>query len=249
MEDEAVRLRHDEGIDSTEERQDLFDRIAPFYDKLNDVFSLGMHRLWKRWTVSWSGAKEGDMVLDVCCGSGDLSFLLSQTVGTNGKVIAIDFSKDFLQVAASRHHQLMNHNRSFNNIEWFRGDATNMPFPDSTFDAVTMGFGLRNIIDKKKAMEEIHRVLKPGSKVSVLDFNKSTSWLKSKFQDWAIGYVIIPIVSLYGLKWIYEYVLKSIREYMTGDELEKLALEVGFSEAKHHEIAVGLMGVLVAKRL
>ncbi|PIN09760.1 hypothetical protein CDL12_17658 [Handroanthus impetiginosus] len=87
------------------ERQALFNRIAPVYDNLNDLFSLGRHRVWKRMTVSWSGAKGGDTVLDVCCGSGDLAFLLSEKVGINGKVIALDFSKEQLQIAACRQRE------------------------------------------------------------------------------------------------------------------------------------------------
>ncbi|XP_011086605.1 2-phytyl-1,4-beta-naphthoquinone methyltransferase, chloroplastic [Sesamum indicum] len=230
------------------ERQELFNRIAPVYDKLNDVFSLGMHRLWKRWSISWSGAKEGDKVLDVCCGSGDLSFLLSQKVGVNGKVIALDFSKEQLQVAASRQRERSKSNPCYKNIEWFQGDAVDLPFPDSTFDAATIGYGLRNVIDRKKALVQMHRVLKPGAKLSVLDFNKSTSQLISTIQDWALDHIVVPVASWYGLTSEYRYLKSSIKGYLTGAELEKLALEVGFSEAKHYEIAGGLMGNFVAKR-
>ncbi|KAL0385518.1 UNVERIFIED_CONTAM: 2-phytyl-1,4-beta-naphthoquinone methyltransferase, chloroplastic [Sesamum radiatum] len=230
------------------ERQELFNRIAPIYDKMNDVFTLGFHRLWKRWTVSWSGAKEEYKVLDVCCGSGDLSFLLSQKVGVNGKVIALDFSKEQLQVAASRQRERSKSNPCYKNIEWFEGDAINLPFPDSTFDAATIGYGLRNIIDRKKALEQMHRVLKPGAKLSVLDFNKSTSQITSTLQDWMIDHLVVPVASWYGLTSEYRYLKNSIKEYLTGAELEKLALEAGFSEAKHYEIAGGFMGNLVAKR-
>ncbi|KAI3467555.1 hypothetical protein Pfo_024218 [Paulownia fortunei] len=228
------------------ERQELFNRIAPVYDKLNDLFSLGLHRLWKRWSISWSGAKEGDKVLDVCCGSGDLSFLLSEKVGINGKVIALDFSKEQLQIAASRQRERSK--PCYKNIEWFDGDAVALPFSDSTFDAATIGYGLRNVVDRKKALEEMYRVLKPGSKLSVLDFNKSTSRITSTIQDWMIDYVVVPVASWYGLTSEYRYLKNSVKEYLTGNELEKLALEAGFSEAKHYEIAGGFMGNLVATR-
>ncbi|KAK4402767.1 2-phytyl-1,4-beta-naphthoquinone methyltransferase, chloroplastic [Sesamum angolense] len=242
------------------ERQELFNRIAPVYDKLNDVFSLGMHKLWKRWSISWSGAKEGDKALDVCCGSGDLSFLLSQKVGVNGKVIALDFSKEQLQVAASRQRERSKSNPCYKNIEWFEGDAVNLPFPDSTFDAATIGYGLRNVIDRKKALEQMHRVLKPGAKLSVLDFNKSTSQYICTIQlVWTYKRVPIPEELNQGyltgafvsaqITYIYAVsILPNLSSNKTGAELEKLALEVGFSDAKHYEIAGGLMGNFVAKR-
>ncbi|KAL0336118.1 UNVERIFIED_CONTAM: 2-phytyl-1,4-beta-naphthoquinone methyltransferase, chloroplastic [Sesamum radiatum] len=249
---DTVRRRRPESEAVTHEgaaeRQELFNRIAPVYDKMNDVFTLGFHRLWKRWTVSWSGAKQGDKVLDVCCGSGDLSFLLSEKVGTNGKVIAVDFSKELLQIAASRQRQLQRSKPCYKNIEWFEEDAVKLPFPDSTFDAATIGFGLRNIVEREKALQEMSRVLKPGAKLSVLDFNKSTSRLTSIFQDWMIDYIVVPVVSWYGFTSEYRYLKNSIKGFFTGNELEKLALEAGFSEAKHYEFAAGSVGNLVATR-
>ncbi|XP_047961074.1 2-phytyl-1,4-beta-naphthoquinone methyltransferase, chloroplastic [Salvia hispanica] len=228
------------------DRQALFNRIAPVYDNLNDLFSLGMHRVWKRMAVSWSGVKQGDTVLDVCCGSGDLAFLLSEKVGTSGKVIALDFSKQQLQIAATR--QSAQSKACYKNIEWIEGDAADLPFPRSSFDAATIGYGLRNIVDRRKAMEEMYKVLKPGSKVSILDFNKSTSSLNSSVQDWMIDYIVVPIASGYSLADEYQYLKSSIKEYLTGKELEQLAGEVGFSEAKFYEIGAGLMGNLVATR-
>ncbi|KAL0447145.1 UNVERIFIED_CONTAM: 2-phytyl-1,4-beta-naphthoquinone methyltransferase, chloroplastic [Sesamum latifolium] len=230
----------------TAERQALFNRIAPVYDNLNDLLSLGRHRVWKRMSVSWSGAKEGDTVLDVCCGSGDLAFLLSEKVGISGKVIALDFSKEQLQIAASRQRERSR--ACYKNIEWIEGDAVDLPFSDSSFDAATIGYGLRNVVDRKKALEEMCRVLKPGTKVSILDFNKSTNPLTSSIQDWMIDNVVVPVASGYGLASEYQYLKNSIKEYLTGMELEKLALQAGFSEATHYEISTGFMGNLVATR-
>ncbi|CAK9182765.1 unnamed protein product [Ilex paraguariensis] len=162
------------------DRQALFNRIAPVYDNLNDLLSLGQHRIWKRMAVSWSGAKEGDSVLDVCCGSGDLAFLLSEKVGTNGKVVGLDFSKEQLMVASSRQHLRLK--SCYKNIVWVEGDALDIPFSDCYFDAITIGYGLRNVVDIHKAMAEMYRLLKPASKVSVLDFNKSTNPFSTSFQ-------------------------------------------------------------------
>ncbi|KAJ4974951.1 hypothetical protein NE237_008125 [Protea cynaroides] len=226
------------------ERQALFNRIAPVYDNLNDLLSLGQHRVWKRMAVSWSGAKEGDRVLDLCCGSGDLAFLLSQKVGLQGKVSGLDFSKEQLFVAASRQGLLWK--ACYKNIVWIEGDALDLPFPDCYFDAITVGYGLRNLVDRTKAMKGMFRVLKPGARVSILDFNKSSQHFTSTVQEWMIDNVVIPVASSYGLAEEYTYLKSSIREFLTGRELEKLALEAGFSDAKHYEIGGGLMGSLVA---
>uniref|UniRef100_A0A2P2IPP6 2-phytyl-1 4-beta-naphthoquinone methyltransferaseic EC 2.1.1.n12 Demethylphylloquinone methyltransferase Menaquinone biosynthesis methyltransferase ubiE-like protein n=1 Tax=Rhizophora mucronata TaxID=61149 RepID=A0A2P2IPP6_RHIMU len=188
----------------------------------------------------------GDCVLDLCCGSGDLAFLLSEKIGANGKVAGLDFSKEQLSIASSR--QKLLRKSCYKNIEWVGGDATDLPYPDCYFDAITMGYGLRNLVDKRKAVEETLRVLKPGAKLSVLDFNKSTQPSVILFQEWMIDNVVVPVASAYGLAKEYQYLKSSIREFLTGKELEELALEAGFSTAKHYEIGGGLMGNLVATR-
>ncbi|XP_031277052.1 2-phytyl-1,4-beta-naphthoquinone methyltransferase, chloroplastic-like [Pistacia vera] len=241
----ASRFRH-RPVLCANERQVLFNRIAPVYDNLNDLLSLGQHRIWKRMSVSWSGAKSGDNVLDVCCGSGDLTFLLSEKIGPDGKVRGLDFSKEQLSIASSRQELLRK--ACYKNIEWVEGDALDLPFSDCFFDAITMGYGLRNVVDKHKAFEEMFRVLKPGSTVSVLDFNKSTQPFTATIQEWMIDNVVVPVATGYGLAKEYEYLKSSIKEFLTGKELEELALEVGFSRAKHYEISGGLMGNLVATR-
>ncbi|KAK9934632.1 hypothetical protein M0R45_021769 [Rubus argutus] len=233
-------------VRSSSERQALFNRIAPVYDNLNDLLSLGQHRIWKRMTVSWSGAKMGDSVLDLCCGSGDIAFLLSEKVESNGKVIGLDFSKEQLSVASSR--QKLKSKACFMNIEWVEGDALDLPFSNGHFDAITMGYGLRNVVDKHTAMREILRVLKAGSRVSILDFNKSTNPVTSSFQELMIDNVVVPVASGFGLEEDYKYLKRSIKEFLTGEELEKLALDVGFSSARYYEIGGGLMGNLVATR-
>ncbi|KAL2926191.1 2-phytyl-1 4-beta-naphthoquinone methyltransferase chloroplastic [Bienertia sinuspersici] len=228
------------------DRQALFNRIAPVYDNLNDLLSLGQHRVWKRMAVSWSGAKRGNSVLDICCGSGDLAFLLSEKVGLDGQVIGLDFSSDQLLIASSR--QQKRSSSCYKNIEWKEGDALNLPFRGDCFDAITMGYGLRNVIDKERAMQEIFRVLKPGCKASMLDFNKSKQPITGFIQEWMIDNVVVPAATGYGLVEEYKYLKSSIQQFLTGEELEQLAHSVGFSDAKFYEIAGGLMGNLVVTR-
>ncbi|ESQ34444.1 hypothetical protein EUTSA_v10008293mg [Eutrema salsugineum] len=231
---------------NSNDRQTLFNRIAPVYDNLNDLLSLGQHRIWKNMAVSWSGAKTGDYVLDLCCGSGDLAFLLSERVGSIGKVMGLDFSCEQLAVASSR--QNLRARSCYKCIEWIEGDATDLPFDDCKFDAITMGYGLRNVVDRHRAMREMYRVLKPGSRVSILDFNKSNQSVTAFMQDWMIDNVVVPVATVYGLAKEYEYLKYSINGYLTGEELETLALEAGFSSARHYEISGGFMGNLVAVR-
>ncbi|KAH1260123.1 2-phytyl-1,4-beta-naphthoquinone methyltransferase, chloroplastic [Glycine max] len=222
---------------NSNERRALFSRIAPVYDNLNDLLSLGQHRIWKRMAVSWTGAKMGGPC--VGCVLWKWGFVLSLVIG-------LDFSKDQLLFASSRQESLSKN--CFTNIEWVEGDALDLPFSDGWFDAITMGYGLRNVVDKQKAMQEIFRVLKTGSTVSILDFNKSNELLTSAFTEWMIDNIVVPVATGYGLSEEYRYLKSSIREFLTGKELEKLALEVGFSAARHYEIGGGLMGCLVAKR-
>nr|XP_016506829.1 PREDICTED: 2-phytyl-1,4-beta-naphthoquinone methyltransferase, chloroplastic-like [Nicotiana tabacum] len=219
----------------------LPDKISRFLN-LNYIYvlvKLELSRLYCR-------AKDGDNVLDVCCGSGDLTFLLSERVGPYGKAVGLDFSKEQLLTASTR--QKLRSKTCYKNIKWMEGNALDLPFPDSSFDAVTIGYGLRNVIDRHKAMTEICRVLKPGSTISILDFNKSINPLSTTIQELMIDNIVVPVASGYGLEDEYKYLKSSIKNFLTGNELEMLALEVGFSTAKHFEIGFGLMGNLVAIR-
>ncbi|XWS69040.1 hypothetical protein CRYUN_Cryun04dG0145500 [Craigia yunnanensis] len=129
---------------------------------------------------------------------------------------------------------------------WTEGDALDLPFCNGYFDAITMGYGLHNVVDKYRAMQELFRVLKPGSRVSVLDFNKSMQPFTALFQEWMIDNVVVPTATVYGLVTEYKYLKTSIDEFLTGKELEKLTLDAGFSYARHYEIGGSLMGNLVA---
>ena len=149
-------------------RQKLFNDIAPVYDELNDVLSAGQHRVWKRMAVSWSGAAPGHAALDICCGSGDLARLLAHAVGPSGSVVGLDFAQEMLDYAA----QARPPPRSCA-VAWTQGDALDLKLPEASIDAATMGFGLRNVADIPQALREIHRVLKPGARAAILDFNNS----------------------------------------------------------------------------
>lgn len=227
----------------SDEIQALFDRIAPIYDDMNEVLSFGLHRIWKRMAVLWSEAQSGDSCLDVCCGSGDLAKLLARQVGPTGQVVGLDFSAQQLAVARQRPTS-----RQDAPIEWVQGDALQLPFEDSRFDAVTMGYGLRNLTDLSQGLAELRRVLKPEAKAAILDFHRPQSALIGQFQQWYLNQVVIPAADRQGLRADYAYLVPSLERFPLGAEQVERARQVGFADAVHYPIAGGLMGVLVVTR-
>lgn len=224
--------------------QGIFNRIAPVYDDLNQRLSFGLHRVWKRMAVNWSGAKVGDIVLDVCCGSGDLALLLARQVGATGTVYGVDFSAEQLAVAAERT------SRAYlpTAIHWMLGDALALPFADQTFGAITMGYGLRNLTDIPQGLRELNRVLRPRAKAAILDFHRPQGVLAEGFQRWYLQTIVVPTARDMGLTEEYAYIGPSVDRFPTGREQVALAKQAGFTEAVHYPILGGLMGVLVVRR-
>lgn len=223
------------------EIQALFDRIAPVYDQLNGWLSLGQHRIWKEMTVKWSQAKTGDTCLDVCCGSGDLAQMLARQVVPTGQVFGVDFSSAQLAIARQRVES------SFQAlpITWVEGDALNLPFPDNQFDAVTMGYGLRNVTNIVHSLQELHRVLKPGAKAAILDLHRPNQAVVRAFQQWYLETIVVPVAQQFGLTEEYAYISSSLEKFPAGAEQITLAHQAGFVQAVHYPIAAGTMGVLV----
>jgi len=225
----------------TDEIKTIFDRIAPVYDQLNDSLSLGQHRVWKQMAVKWSAAKPGDTCLDVCCGSGDLALRLAQQVGTTGKVYGVDFSPKQLEIAAKR---ALNQYPT-PTIEWIEADVLNLPFDSNQFAALTMGYGLRNVTDIPRSLQEIHRVLKPNAKAAILDFHRPNNSLFRTFQQWYLDHLVVPTAAALGVTQEYAYISPSLDRFPVGSEQIKLAQAAGFNRATHYPIAYGMMGVLV----
>jgi demethylmenaquinone methyltransferase/2-methoxy-6-polyprenyl-1,4-benzoquinol methylase len=224
--------------------QSLFNRIAPAYDQLNDRLSMGQHRIWKQMAVRWSGATTGQVCLDVCCGSGDLTRRLARQVGRGGSVYGVDFSPALLEVARQQTAEQVQPLA----IEWVEGDALNLPFADHGFDAATMGYGLRNVLDIPRSLQELYRVLKPGAKMAILDFHRPNSaWIRT-FQQWYLNLVVVPAAESLGLKQEYAYISPSLDRFPTGQEQIVLAQSAGFVNVTHYPIAAGMMGVLVAQK-
>jgi demethylphylloquinol methyltransferase len=225
---------------SAPEIQAIFDRIAPMYDRLNHELSFGLHRIWKTMTVKWSGAKSGDLALDICCGSGDLTFLLAKKLGSTGKAIGLDFSPQLLAIARQRFPTP--------HLDWIEGDALELPFAENSFDCATMGYGLRNVTDIPRCLAQVYRVLKPGAKIAILDFHRSESELARLFSRWYLETIVVPTAQRYGLTDEYAYIAPSIDRFPTGTEQVQLGYEAGFHSALHYPIAGGIMGVLVLQK-
>ncbi|KAK9820811.1 hypothetical protein WJX74_007673 [Apatococcus lobatus] len=230
-------------------RKQMFNRIAPVYDQMNNVLSLGQHWVWKQMAVKWSRAGGGQRVLDVCTGSGDIAFLLAQAVGPTGEVVGLDFAQDMLDDAAGREEdRVLSVSERSAPMQWVPGDALQLPFDDSSFGAATMGYGLRNVTDIPRALRELYRVLEPGASVAVLDFNNNPNPLVDGFQEFALANAVVPLARAFDVAEDYEYLRPSIKRFPTGYQQEQLAYQAGFAMAVHYSIGFGLMGCLVATK-
>jgi len=216
----------------------LFDSVAPHYDRLNDVLSLGLHRLWKREMVQRLAPRAGEQWLDLCCGTGDVALLLGERLRPGGAVLAVDAAAAPLQQARQRHQRC-----PWLPVQWLQADALAVPRAAASFDGAVMAYGLRNLPDPVAGLRELRRLLHRDGRAAVLDFNRGGG-AASALQTQALRRVVVPVASRLGLKEQYAYLETSIAEFPTGVEQEQLALAAGFSWALHRPMAGGLMGLL-----
>ncbi len=223
--------------------QSLFDRIAPVYDELNQTLSLGQHKIWKQMAVKWCNLKKGDRALDICCGSGDVALMLADRVGPHGHVAGLDFAAAQLAVAAQRQAQTDPQRTA--PIDWIQGDALNLPFAADRFDGATMSYGLRNVTDIPMALQELHRILKPGATAAILDMHRPENPVIRGFQQWYLDNIVVPAAARKGFTDDYAYIAPSLDAFPTGAEQVTLGQAAGFRSVVHYPIAQGTMGVLV----
>ena len=189
---------------------DLFARIARRYDLINDLQSFGLHRLWKRRVAKLAAVKPGNHALDICCGTGDISFALVQF---GSETTGLDFSTQMLEVAESRRQQT-NRKLQTANLKFLQGDAQQLPFPENSFDIVTVGYGLRNLTSWERGLDEMHRVARPGARLIVLDFGKPANalWRAVYFAHLKMSVPLIGLVFC-GNASAYAYILESLKHY------------------------------------
>ena len=224
-----------------EQVRDLFDRIAPAYDRLNDLLSLGLHRIWKRQAVAWLHPLPGQCLLDLCCGTGDLALVLAEQVRPAGLVLGIDAAAAPLDRARQRALA-----QPWLPVEFRQGDASATGLADASADGAVMAYGLRNLPDPAAGLQELRRLLRPGGRAAVLDFNRPVDprGATAAFQRLYLRRLVVPLARKAGLEDQYAYLERSLERFPTGEAQEALALTSGFSSARHRLLAGGQMGLL-----
>ena len=233
------------GFESVDEQdkarrvRSVFDSVAPKYDVMNDLMSMGLHRAWKAYTVMVANVKEGQQVLDIAGGTGDLAMAFAPKVGTTGRVVHTDINEAMLREGRNR---LID---AGVNLPTLVCDAEHLPFADAHFDVVTVAFGLRNMTHKDNALREMNRVLKPGGKLLVLEFSKVAKPLE-KLYDWYSFKVLPKIGKLVASDDAsYQYLAESIRMHPSQEELKSLMKNTGFGHVDYHNMSGGVVALHV----
>jgi demethylmenaquinone methyltransferase / 2-methoxy-6-polyprenyl-1,4-benzoquinol methylase len=215
--------------------KELFSVLAKRYNVMTDVWTFGLHRVWKRQAMELLALRPGERVLDVATGTGDLAFLEEAAVGPEGQVVGVDSCVAMLEVARRRERGA---------IDFQEGDAMGLRFSDASFDVVTIGFGLRNVADRGQALREFRRVLRPGGRLMVLDFSTPTSKTLKVAHD-LIYFRLMPAVG-WAVAWhrdAHHYTSDSIRTWLSRDGLSKMMREAGFVDGHYISLRTGFATV------
>jgi demethylmenaquinone methyltransferase / 2-methoxy-6-polyprenyl-1,4-benzoquinol methylase len=218
----------------------VFHSVASRYDLMNDLMSAGIHRIWKRFTIELSGVRKGNAVLDIAGGTGDLAARFADIVGPRGRVVLADINDSMLKVGRDK---LLDNGR-LGNLEFVQADAQHLPFPDDSFDCVTIAFGLRNVTDKSLALRAMLRVLKPGGRLLVLEFSKPQNELVSKAYD-SYSFRVLPLMGrlVANDSDSYQYLAESIRMHPDQDTLKEMMEDAGFSRCEFHNMTGGVVAL------
>lgn len=219
---------------------EVFHSVAQKYDIMNDLMSAGVHRLWKRFTIEMSGARQGQTILDLAGGTGDLAALFAKKVTESGEVVLADINDSMLKVGRDR----MIDKGFVNNMSYAQVNAETLPFADNTFDCVSIAFGLRNVTDKQKALESMFRVIKPGGRLLVLEFSKPIyPWLSKVYDEYS--FKLLPKIG----EWVtgdqdsYKYLAESIRMHPSQDELKQMFATAGFDDNDYYNMTGGIVAL------
>ncbi len=219
---------------------EVFHSVANKYDIMNDVMSMGIHRLWKKFVLDIACVREGDHILDLAGGTGDLALAFSKQVGNTGHVILSDINASMLEEGQNR---LINKG-AIHNTSVVQANAEQLPFADEQFNCITIAFGLRNVTDKSKALKSMLRCLKPGGQVLVLEFSKPTNALFEKVYD-QYSFNVIPTMGklITGDKDSYQYLVESIRKHPPQEELREMMIDAGYAHVDYHNLSGGIVAV------
>ncbi|RLW69115.1 MAG: bifunctional demethylmenaquinone methyltransferase/2-methoxy-6-polyprenyl-1,4-benzoquinol methylase [gamma proteobacterium symbiont of Stewartia floridana] len=218
----------------------VFDSVANKYDLMNDLMSFGIHRLWKRHTIEMSGVRQGQRVLDLAAGTGDLSARFSGLVGDQGEVVFSDINAAMLNQGRDR---MIDEGRVAN-VRYVQADAQYLPFPDDYFDCVTIGFGLRNVTDKQLALNAIFRVIKPGGRLLVLEFSKPIHQPLQKVYD-LYSFTLLPKIGKLVTQdeESYRYLAESIRMHPDQETLKGMLEHAGFERCDYFNLTGGVVAI------
>ncbi len=219
---------------------EVFRSVASKYDLMNDLMSLGVHRLWKRFALQVSDVRRGERVLDVAAGSGDLAALLAERVGPAGQVVVSDINPAMLEVGRGR---LMDRGIT-GNVEFVLANAEDLPFPDHHFDLVTIGFGLRNVTHIDRALASMARVLKPGGRLLVLEFSKPVLPVLDRVYD-TYSFSVLPWLGRVVARdeASYRYLAESIRRFPDQETLKGMMEQVGLGRVHYHNLSGGIVAL------
>jgi demethylmenaquinone methyltransferase/2-methoxy-6-polyprenyl-1,4-benzoquinol methylase len=222
----------------------IFSTVAPYLDLFTRSFSLGMDRYWRKRAVALSGIKRGDRVLDVCAGTGELSFILARTVGSEGSIIGADFCENVLELARKKMGD------KCANVTFLLADTKNIPFPDNSFDAVTVAFGIRNIPNTVLALKEIRRVLKPGGTFLCLELTRPRNrWFLAVYKWYTFR--LMPFISNLVMKTAepFLYLPRSIEEFHQPLVFRDIMVKNGFSNVAVNSMTMGIATVYCACKI
>lgn len=218
----------------------VFHSVAAKYDLMNDLMSAGIHRLWKRITIELAGVRPGHRVLDIAGGTGDLALRFARLVGDQGLVVLADINSSMLAVGRDR---LLDHG-VVGNVTFVEADAQELPFSDNYFDCISIGFGLRNVTDKDRALREMQRTLKPGGRLLVLEFSKPVNPVLETLYD-AYSFKILPRIGqlVTGDAASYRYLAESIRRHPDQETLRAMMVEAGFRNCQYYNLTGGIVAL------
>lgn len=218
----------------------VFDSVAPKYDLMNDLMSGGLHRLWKSFTLSQTGLRPGQRALDVAGGTGDLALGMAKQVGHDGLVVLSDINGAMLSHGRDR---LIDRGH-LKGLAYSQANAECLPFADSSFDCVTIGFGLRNVTDKARAIASMRRVLKPGGQLLILEFSQPVAPGLKPVYD-AYSFNVLPVLGqlVAGDAASYRYLAESIRKHPDQESLLGMMREVGLEDCRYHNLSGGIVAL------
>ena len=225
--------------------KDVFDSVASRYDIMNDLMSGGLHRLWKRHTVNQAAARPGDVILDLAGGTGDLARAFARKVGPDGHVVLADINAAMLRQGRTR---LVDAGVA-GNLSIAQVDAQNLPFADSTFNCITMAFGLRNVTDKDTALRSMFKTLRPGGKAMILEFSEPAKALKPAYDLYS--FKVLPLLGKLVARDSdsYQYLAESIRVHPDQETLKSMMEEAGFERCRYQNLAGGIVALHIGYRI